>query len=432
MASSSRSVAATVLADLLNGQGSLSTQLNPFRERDDFHLIQEICFGSCRRFQQLDFLLQQLLTKPLKQKDRDIQALLLVGLYQLKFMRVPDHAAINETVNATADLKKPWARGLTNAVLRNFRRQETELLQALESADLSCRAAHPAWLVDAIRDAWPEFLDDILAANNSKPPLTLRVNLSRQSRDDYLEKLAAHDISATAGKLAGSAIYLAEPRPVQQIPGFAEGEASVQDEASQLVPELLQLGPGLRVLDACAAPGGKTCHILESERSLTSLVAVDREEPRLARVEDNLKRLRLDAELVCADASKLESWWDQQAFDRILLDAPCSATGVIRRHPDIKVLRTPKQVQELLFKQQQILTSLWQCLKPNGLLLYTTCSILPEENQAQISRFLDNHDDAKYEGITADWGVECEAGRQLLPSTHGGTDGFFFSLLRKR
>jgi 16S rRNA (cytosine967-C5)-methyltransferase len=296
---------------------------------------------------------------------------------------------------------------------------------------LASRASHPDWLVQAIATAWPDQLEDILDAGNARPPLTLRVNLARQSREHYLQKLSSLEIKATPGLLADSAIYLSEPIPVNEIPGFAGGEVSVQDEASQLVAGTLRLEPGLLLLDACAAPGGKTSSILESERSLTRLIAIDRDKSRLSRIEENLQRLQLEAELVCADAAILESWWDGEAFDRVLLDAPCSATGVIRRHPDIKLLRTPEQVTALLATQQQLLHQLWQCLKSGGLLLYTTCSILPEENQAQIQQFLDSHNDAKYEGITADWGVECESGRQLLPSTHSGTDGFFFSLLRK-
>ena len=431
MARNSRAIAAKILGSLLKEQGSLSNQLDPFRDEAEFQFIQELCFGTCRWFHQLDFLLQDLLSKPLKSKDREVRALLLIGLYQIKFMRVPDHAAINETVGATSDLKQRWARGLVNAVLRNFQRQAESLQAKLDSADLASRASHPDWLVQAIATAWPDQLEDILDAGNARPPLTLRVNLARQTREQYLQKLSSLDISATAGLLAKSAIYLVEPMPVHEIPGFADGEVSVQDEASQLVAGTMCLEPDLQLLDACAAPGGKTSHILESEHSLTRLVAIDREKSRLSRIEENLQRLQLEAELVCADAAELGSWWDGNRFDRVLLDAPCSATGVMRRHPDIKLLRTPEQVTELLATQQQLLHQLWQCLKPGGLFLYTTCSILPEENQMQIRQFLDSHNDAKYEGITADWGVECETGRQLLPSTHSGTDGFFFSLLRK-
>ena len=390
-----------------------------------------MCFGTCRWFHQLNFFAQQLLTKPFRKKDQDVLALLLIGLYQLREMRIPDHAAINETVSATAELKKPWARALVNAVLRNYQRQEADLNESLEAAEATAQYSHPAWLLDALRSAWPEQCRDILSANNERPPLTLRVNLARRSREEYLQKLAQENIEARPGLLANSAIYLSKPKPVTDIPGFVDGVVSVQDEASQLVPQQLDLREGQRVLDACAAPGGKTCHILESERSLTSITALDKDERRLAGIRENLDRLDLKANILCADAADLENWWDGNPFDRILLDAPCSATGVIRRHPDIKLLRSPEEVADLISQQQRLLESLWQCLKADGLLLYTSCSILPEENQNQIAQFLSKHDDAKYEGITADWGVKCETGRQLLPSTASGTDGFFFSLLRK-
>jgi 16S rRNA (cytosine967-C5)-methyltransferase len=426
-----RATAALILAEILTGKGSLSAALDPHRERSDYQLLQEMCFGCCRWFHQLDFLLEQLLSKPFKKKDQDLRSLLVLGLYQLKFMRIPDHAAINETVSATGELNKRWARGLSNAVLRNYRRREAELLQNLQLADLAQRESHPDWLVSALTGSWPEQFEEILTANNRRPPLTVRVNLSRHSREQYMDKLGRAGLQTRPGQLAPSAIYFDHAVPVSNIPGFFDGEASVQDEASQLVPELLQLTPGLRVLDACAAPGGKTCHILESEDSLTSCVALDRSPARLTKIADNLNRLQLQASLLLADGADTDVWWNEEAFDRILLDAPCSASGVIRRHPDIKLLLTPAQVEKLVVEQRRLLHALWACLKPGGLLLYTTCSVLPQENQAQIHRFLGEHADAKYEGITADWGVECESGRQLLPRADGGTDGFFFSLLRK-
>ena len=426
-----RATAALILAEILAGKGSLGAALEPHRQRSDYQLLQEMCFGCCRWFHQLDFLLQQLLSKPFKKKDQDLRSLLVLGLYQLKFMRIPDHAAINETVNATGELNKRWARGLSNAVLRNYQRREAELLQGLKLSDLAERESHPEWLVFALTDSWPAQFEGILAANNRRPPLTLRVNLSKHSRQQFMDKLGRAGLQGRPGHLSPSAIYLDQAVPVSNIPGFFEGEASVQDEASQLVPELLKLTSGLRVLDACAAPGGKTCHILESEDSLTACVALDRSPARLNKIEDNLNRLQLKSSLICADGADIGAWWDGEGFDRVLLDAPCSASGVIRRHPDIKLLLTPAQVEKLILEQRRLLRSLWACLKPGGLLLYTTCSVLPQENQAQINRFLGEQADAKYEGITADWGVECESGRQLLPSADIGTDGFFFSLLRK-
>ncbi len=431
MAIRTRAAAALILQKLLLGKGSLGASLDLHREQNDYQLLQEMCFGCCRWFHQLDFLLLQLRSKPFKRKDQDLRSLLILGLYQLKFMRIPDHAAINETVDASDDLNKRWARGLINAVLRSYQRQRKELEEGLQRADLPKRESHPEWLVSILAQSWPKQFEDILTANNCRPPFTLRVNLSMQSRQQFLDTIDQADIKARAGKLAASAVYIDQPLPVSKIPGFFEGAASVQDEASQLVPELLQLTPGLKVLDACAAPGGKTCHILESEGSLTTCIALDRSPTRLIKIEENLERLQLEACLLCADGNDRDSWWSGEAFDRILLDAPCSASGVIRRHPDIKLLLTPAQLERLILEQERLLETLWTCLKPGGLLLYTTCSIVPQENQAQINRFLGQHNDAKYESITADWGVECESGRQLLPSADSGTDGFFFSLLRK-
>jgi len=271
----------------------------------------------------------------------------------------------------------------------------------------------------------------ILANNNLRPPMTLRVNLAKKSRDEVLQLLAEADIAAVAGALAAAAVYLQQPISVDRLPGFAAGWLSVQDEASQLVPELLQLGADMRVLDACAAPGGKTCHILESEPSLTSCVALDISSQRIERVRENLSRLELNVELQVADATDVALWWNEKQFDRILLDAPCSATGVIRRHPDIKLLRTAADVVGLVNTQQQILRALWPCLKPGGLLLYTSCSILRQENEHGVAQFLQSVDNAKYQGITADWGVECSLGRQLLPGKDTGPDGFFYCVLKK-
>jgi 16S rRNA (cytosine967-C5)-methyltransferase len=261
--------------------------------------------------------------------------------------------------------------------------------------------------------------------------MTLRVNGLKTNNKDQLAKMQLSDVIAKPSELSKQALYLERPKPIIDIPGFIEGMVSVQDEASQLVPELLQLESGQRVLDACAAPGGKTCHILESERSLSELVSVDIAEKRVAQIKENLERLGLDASLCCADILDLPNWWDGNPFDRILLDAPCSATGVIRRHPDIKLLRSADEVRRLVDLQHQILMSLWSCLKSDGFLLYTTCSLLPQENDLQIHNFLNRMDNAKYEGIVADWGVECRYGRQLLTGADNGPDGFFYSLLRK-
>lgn len=426
-----RPIAAKIIAKLVSGRGSLSTSLANFSSHPEFPLLQELCFGTCRWFHLLEYILGQLLDKPLKKKDCDVKCLLLVGLYQLRELSIPDHAVINETVNSAVELKKPWAKSLVNAVLRNYQRNLDNFSAYLDNADERIRQSCPEWLNNEIREAWPENSIQILRNNNLKPPLTLRVNLKEKSREDILKLLSGKMVAATAGKLVNSSIYLRTPAPAEQIPGLKEGWVSIQDEASQLVSSILQLNPKQSVLDACAAPGGKTCSILESERSLTKMVALDVSPARLKRVADNLERLQLTATLIAGNAKITDQWWDGELFDRILVDAPCSATGVIRRHPDIKILRTPAEVVSLEKAQANILNALWPCLKPNGLLLYTTCSLLSRENDMQIKRFLESVNNAKYEGIPADWGVECDYGRQLLTGASYGPDGFFYSLLRK-
>lgn len=426
-----RAVAASILSKLLSGNGSLSSHLRNFSDHQEQSLLQELCFGSSRWFHKLDFLLNKLLEKPLKQKDQDLRCLLVVGLYQLHELSIPQHAVLNETVGASVELKKPWAKGLINGVLRNFLRKESELVKALKQAPSNVQNSFPDWLNSKITTAWPETSSEILANSNLRPPMILRINRTKTSRDEYLALLEQNNLAAKAGALASTAVYLSAPSPVNEIPGFNAGLVSIQDEASQLATEQLALEPGLRVLDACAAPGGKTCHIAESEHLLTNLTAVEMHPQRSSRILENLSRLSLDCEVKCADICELDKWWDGQPFERILVDAPCSATGVIRRHPDIKLLRTPAEVQRLVKLQQEILYKLWTCLAPNGLLLYTTCSVLPEENSELIQQFLESTDNAKFEGITADWGVECRYGRQLLTGASDAPDGFFYSLLRK-
>lgn len=429
--SSSRAAAAIILAQLLVGKGSLTTQLSDYKDHPDYALLQETCYGCCRWFHLLEQVLDSLLSKALRNKDTDLKCLLLVGLYQLRELSIPDYAVIDETVSATRHLGKPWAKALVNGVLRNYLRRRHQMEQQLPGNGTLALLSHPDWLAREIAQHWPEHYLQILANNNMRPPMTLRVNLAKKSRDEILALLAQADIQATAGALAPAAIYLAEPLPVSDLPGFQEGWLSIQDEASQLVPGLLQLAPGMRVLDACAAPGGKACHILESEPSLTSCVVVDISAQRTQKIEQNLQRLGLSAQLHVADATKVALWWDGEEFDRILLDAPCSATGVIRRHPDIKLLRSANDIASLVTTQQQILQALWPCLKPGGLLLYTTCSVLRQENEFNVSQFLQSVDNAKYQGIAADWGVECSLGRQLLPGRNNGPDGFFYCGLRK-
>jgi len=389
-------------------------------------LAREIAFGVCRHFFELDALLAQLLARPLKARDADLRALLLAGLYQLRHMRVPDHAAVSATVAASTTIGKGWARGLVNAVLRAHQAQRSELEARLDDAQ---QLAHPRWLIDALREDWPREWTDIVAASNATPPLTLRVNAARCTRAQWLTSAAAAGVAAHAGTIADDAVVLAQASDVARIPGFAEGIVSVQDEGAQLAATLLRCGSGQRVLDACAAPGGKACHLLERYPTLR-LVALDASAARLERVRQNLTRLQLAAALLHGDAANPATWWDGEPFQHILVDAPCSGTGVIRRHPDIRILRNPQQVVAAAMLQREILRGLWPCLAPGGSLLYTTCSVLASENEHAIAHFLDATPDASEVELDVPWGCARRHGRQLLP-TIDRHDGFYYALLRK-
>ncbi|WP_163830696.1 16S rRNA (cytosine(967)-C(5))-methyltransferase RsmB [Spartinivicinus ruber] len=427
-----RMVAAKAIKEVINQGQSLSQILPQFSQQvapRDRSLLQELCYGTLRWYFRLSSCSKQLLEKPLKSKDADIFALILLGLYQLVYTRVPAHAAISETVSACQTLKKNWAKGLVNGVLRQFQRQQQQLL---EQADLTPETltSHPDWLRELLVHHWPDHWQQIIEANNSHPPMTLRVNLNKTTREEFINRCDQANIETTPCRFAQSAVTLKQPTPVQQIPGFNEGLVSVQDEAAQLSATLLDLQPGQRVLDACAAPGGKTCHILEMEPELAEVIALDLDSQRLSKVKENLHRLDLNCQVIAGDASKPFSWWDGREFDRILLDAPCSATGVIRRHPDIKVLRRPEDIDNLAETQHSILSSLWQLLKPGGRLVYATCSVIPEENAEVVLNFLENHADAALSPINANWGIETGTGRQLLPQVEG-QDGFFYACLLK-
>lgn len=420
-----RARAARILAEQLAGRGSLDGHLADAGTEGP--LLRELCSGVCRWHPQLRFILDGLLRAPLRARDRDLDALLLTGLHQLREMDIAEHAAVNETVAAARDLDKDWARPLVNGVLRSYLRRRGEFERRIADGPAAVRLAHPPWLAERVMRAWPGHGEAMLAAGNRRPPMTLRVNRRRGGRTEALERLRRAGVGARAGETAPSAILLERPRPVDELPGFAEGLLSVQDEAAQLAPGLLALEDGQRVLDACAAPGGKTGHLLESAR--IALTALDRSAGRLRMVRENLDRLGLEAELRAADAAAPAQWWDGAPFDRILLDAPCSATGVIRRHPDVKLLLAPAAVDRLRARQRRLLEALWPCLKPGGLLLYATCSVLPEENDEVVAAFADAARGAGREEIRAGWGVQCARGRQLLPG--GGPDGFYYSLLRK-
>ena len=426
----SRLIAARVLSRVLqDGQSltaTLESALQTVESGKDRAFVQALCYGVCRTYHRLDFILSELLDKP--RKDTDVKALGLVGLYQLKYMRVKPHAAVSETVMAAR--KKPWAKALINALLRSYLREQDNLEQKADTVQAAA-VSHPDWLIKQIEQDWPQQAQQIFLENNQQPPMTLRVNLTRSSTDEYLQQLRGMDIEAEAVSFCPSAIILDKPVAVDLLPGFADGLVSVQDTAAQLAAGLLDVQAGHRVLDVCAAPGGKAAHILEHQPQLKELVAVDVDASRMQRVSDTLQRLKLSATLVVGDAAKPEDWWDGQLFDRILLDAPCSALGVIRRHPDIKLLRRAGDIKPLQVLQLNILKAIWPLLAPGGIMLYATCSILKQENEQQIDAFLAEHQDAVELPIDAVWGFSGSHGRQIMAG-ESTMDGFYYALIRKQ
>ena len=401
-------------------------------------LLRVLCYGTLRYHWRIRSQLSTLLDRPLKARDSVIESLLAVGIYQLSDTRVADHAAVSMTVEASRVLRRPKYASLINAVLRNYLRKN---LKAEEPADDEARYSHPAWLLERLQRDWPDHWPDIVEAGNKQAPMWLRVNSRQISRDEYLSDLGAPDRSPAETPsnkvIAGidQAVRLAEPRPVGELPGFAEGRVSVQDAAAQLAaPWLLKHG-GNRILDACAAPGGKTGHLLELAGPDVDLTAVDLDDNRLGKVRENLDRLGSHATVLAADASNPKEWWDGVPFDRILLDAPCSGSGVIRRHPDIKLLRRPGDIAALARSQQELLQALWPLLKANGRLLYVSCSVLTEENDAVIEEFMKTHTDAREDDALLNNNIRDlmhrkTCGYQILPGKQD-LDGFYYACLRK-
>ena len=430
-----RARAAQVIAQVMRG-AALDEPLRSALSQTpaaDRALLQQLCYGTLRHYVRFDAVLRRMLQKPLPKKDADIHALLLCGMHQLFDMRTPDHAAISSTVEACRALRKSWATKLVNGVLRRCTRERDGLpdgpqprkfgeLQAWESA------SHSRWLFDLIGESWPEQADKIIEANNQHPPMCLRVNRLKTDRSRYLEMLADNDIDARPCELAADGIRLQRPVDVSRLPGFADGLVSVQDEGAQLAAELLQLPAGARVLDACAAPGGKTCHLLERNTDIETFHAMDIDEQRLERVRENITRLGLHCELLLGDgrAPPLATG----SIDAVLLDVPCSGTGVIRRHPDIHLLRRQEDIASFARTQLKLLRGLWPLLRPGGELLYVTCSVLPEENSEVVREFLSDEASARLRALPVEWGEETEAGRQLLPMVDG-PDGLFFASIVK-
>lgn len=430
-----RAAAAAAIDEVISKGRSLDAALATAESRvasDDRALLRMLCFGCLRHHWRLQEWRDQLLDRPLKKRDSVMSALIAVGLFQLSDTRIPDHAVVSQTVEAARLLRRPKHAGLLNAVFRRFGREE--LVDKKPRSD-EAQHNHPRWLINAIREDWPDDWRQILAANNDRAPMWLRVNQSRVAAGEYLDELRSRDIEASPMPGAMQALQLANAMPVADLPGFAEGRVSVQDAAAQIAaPWLLANGRG-RVLDACAAPGGKSGHLLELGGPDLALTCVDRDPQRLESVSENLDRLGLNATLLPGDASNPHEWWDGQPFDGILLDAPCSASGVIRRHPDIKLLRRETDIAELTQLQAAMLEALWPLLRPGGRLLYVTCSVLMAENDAVVGRFLAATADARENELLPNNNIRDVMrrkvrGYQVLPGT-AGLDGFYFACLEK-
>lgn len=427
-----RAAAARALTPVIDARGSLAALDDSTVAPRDRALFKALCYGVCRTLPRLEALSDELLRTPFKVRDRDVQALLLVGIYQLLYLRIPAHAAVGETAGAARLLGKAWATRVLNGCLRRLQREQSAL-QAKVDRDPCVALLHPPWLLKELRRAWPDDWREIAIANNQPGPMTLRINRRQISRAEYRERLLSAGLANELCAFAPDGLTLETPCDVTKLPGFAEGQVSVQDEAAQLAVELLgpalSTRPGAQVLDACAAPGGKTAHLLETFD--VALTALDVDAQRLTRVTSTLERLGLAARVVQADAALLDGW-DDASVEAILLDAPCSGSGVIRRHPDIKRLRRVEDIPQLAALQARLLDRLWQVLAPGGTLLYATCSVLPEENAEQIANFLARTPDARATTPQdLSWGRPAGDGRQLLPR-EAGHDGFFYARLEKR
>jgi 16S rRNA (cytosine967-C5)-methyltransferase len=434
--------AATALCSIDFEGRSADDVLAAFDNSSNRSAVRAITLGSVRWYLRLLPAVEALLSRP-RGLTQEIRALLIVTAHQIEYSRNVPQATVHAAVDAARILGKGAATGLVNAVLRKFVTGRESLLAKVDAA-LSSRTAHPAWLVEAIRTAWPQQSEGILEANNGHPPMVLRVNLARRARDDYLADLVTAGVGAQPVAWLDAAVQLEKPVTVSALPGFQDGLVSVQDAGAQLAPTLLALEAGMRVLDACAAPGGKTGHILERAAALVGragapsgidLTAVDIDPQRVEQIDRNLERLRLTAHTRAADVRDPASFWDGRPFDRILVDAPCSSTGVIRRHPDIKLLRRPSDVGQFAKTQTEILTAAFAMLAPGGRLLYGTCSVLPSENEAVVSGFLASHPAARLvptpAGTLAPGGLDVSLGVQLLPGAEAGTDGFYYACLEK-
>jgi len=436
-----RAVAAEVADAVISGGQSLDAAIAQNEHRiiaTDRSLLRMLCYGSIRHHWQLQSWIDQLVSKPLQKRDRVVNALLAIGLYQIVEMRIPDHAVVSETVEAVRQLKRPKLAGLVNACLRRFVRDK---LATASPGNEQSEWNHPGWLIETLQRDWPDDWHAILGANNERAPMWLRANISRNTADQYVQRLRKTGIDAELIAGIGEAIRLGEPQAIENLPGFASGDVSVQDAAAQiaarwLLSDALSGKTPVRVLDACAAPGGKSGHLLELGGEQISLLAIDSDESRISSISENLQRISRDATIIAGDASKPKTWWDEVPFDGILLDAPCSASGVIRRHPDIKLLRRASDLAKLAACQYAMLEALWPTLAPGGTLLYATCSVFAVENDNVTGQFLGNHDDAIENHVLPNNNIRDlmqrkTCGFQVLPGT-AGLDGFYYAALQKK
>lgn len=431
--SNSRLAALNMLQSVLDSGTNLgdADTVAAMEDGRDRAFARHLAYGVLRWLTALEWLAGHLLKKPLRQKDRDVQLLILMGLFQLWKGDAAAHAAIHESVECARKIGKTWAVGVVNAVLRRFQREQRELIDKLAGCDE--HYAHPPWLLNVLRSDWPQDWQRIVEANNQPGPLWVRLNRNFNA-EKTLQALRQGGFDAARHPLVRDAVKISPATGVNTLPGFEQGWLSVQDPAAQLAAGLLKVKAGSRVLDACAAPGGKTCHLLETEPNL-ELTVLDHSATRLKNVGENLLRLGFGNDsrikLLAENAAKPDEWWDQKPFDRILLDAPCSATGVIRRHPEIKWLRNPGQVDEAAKQQRVLLDQVWPLLKPGGILLYATCSVIKAENSMQMEHFVASHPDAEPMEIEASWGQSLGVGRQILPGEQE-MDGFFYASLSKK
>ncbi|RUL75999.1 16S rRNA (cytosine(967)-C(5))-methyltransferase RsmB [Dyella choica] len=427
-----RALAAQALADIaLRGvslRDAMEQRAPKLRDPRDRALLTALLSDGARWWLRFDAALDRLLDKPLRRKEPEVHALLVLGLVQLEILQLQDYAAVAATVEATRALNRPRLAGLANAVLRRWQRERASLLAELD-AQPQTRHAMPPWLVRAVATDWPEQADAVFADSGREPPLMLRANRRRTSREALIEQLLCAGYNAAAHPWLADGIVLPHSSDVTRMPGFTQGQFAVQDGAAQVAADLLDVRDGQRVLDACAAPGGKACHLLE--RADIVLTAVEFDGSRATRIRQNLERLGLQANLRIGDAAEPSSWWDAQPYDRILIDAPCSATGVLRRRPDVRLHRRASDIEALVMQQQRILVALWPLLAAGGRLVYVTCSLLRGENEAVVEQFLASHGDAQVLPVQLPVGQAATVGWQILPGD-GDLDGMYYAVLERR